>query len=194
MQLKFISRNEFKARENLEFINNLKNEFGDFYLIPEGGASEYGIKGSKEILKLTDYQSYSHILCAIGTGTMYFGLVNSSDLTQKVIGIPVLKGMENFLEDNISKIENIEKMAYCQILADYHFGGYAKKNNQLIDFINDFYQKTNIPTDFVYTGKLTYALTDLVKKDFFPSGSKILLIHSGGLQGNLSLDKSVLNF
>ncbi len=198
MQLKFISRSDFKNRNNLEFLEALKSEFGDFYMVPEGGDSELGRLGSKEILELTDYKKYTHIISSIGTGTMYFGLVNSSDLNQKIIGIPALKGMDNFLSENSYKIENKEKYPNCHIIANYHFNGYAKKNQILIDFMNQFYQKTKIPTDFVYTGKLIYAFFDLIKNDYFPQNSQILLIHSGGLQGNLSLknqeNKSLLLF
>ena len=194
MQLKFISRTDYKNKDNFEFIQYLENEFGNFYLIPEGGDNHLGRLGSKEILALTDSQKYTHIISAIGTGTMYFGLVNASNLKQKIIGIPVLKGMVNFLNNNLEKIGNPEKLEYCQIIDNYHFGGYAKKNQELIDFMNDFYRKTNIPTDFVYTAKLIYAFFDLVKNNYFPDNSNILLIHSGGLQGNLSLSKDKIIF
>ena len=80
------------------------------------------------------------------------------------------------------------------IFYDYHFGGYAKSTPLLLEFMNDFYRQTEIPTDFVYTGKLVYAIYDLIKKDFFPDGSKILMIHSGGLQGNASLPAGTLIF
>lgn len=194
MSLEFISREQFNQRHEKIFIEKLKEKYGDFYLIPEGGASSKGRLGSEEILELTDYKKYTHIMCAIGTGTMFSGLVNSSELNQTIIGIPVLKGYSNLLEEFSNYINNPEKIKYCRIFYEYHFGGYAKKTNELLNFMNSFYEKTGVPTDFVYTGKLIFSFIDLVKKDFFDENSKILLIHSGGLQGNLSLPKNILTF
>ncbi len=191
MQLKFISREDFKNRNSESYNKSLVDVYGDFYLIPEGGASAKGRKGTEEILCLAN-QEYSHIMCSIGTGTMYIGLVNSSK-NQQIIGIPALKGIGDLL-DQYSLFIKEEKKEYCKIFYDYHFGGYAKKNNELIKFMNDFFETNNIPTDFVYTAKLLYAFFDLLKKDYFPKNSKILIIHSGGLQGNLSLPANTLNF
>jgi 1-aminocyclopropane-1-carboxylate deaminase len=152
-----------------------------------------GIQGSMEILKCTSQNNYSHIVCAIGTGTMFAGIVNASLPKQKIIGITVLKGMKN-LSEEIFQFVNQDKSKDFVINNDYHFGGYAKKNDDLIKFMNAFYQLTNIPSDFVYTGKLFYAVIDLIKKDYFPAKSKLLVIHSGGLQGNSSLPKEALIF
>jgi 1-aminocyclopropane-1-carboxylate deaminase/D-cysteine desulfhydrase-like pyridoxal-dependent ACC family enzyme len=111
---------------------------------------------------------------------MYQGLINASGAGQKVIGISVLKGLE--------------KLNYCQINTQYHFGGYARKPEELLTFMNRFYRDTHIPSDFVYTGKLFYAALDMIKKGLFPAGSRLLLIHSGGLQGNGSLSPGTLDF
>ena len=99
------------------------------------------------------------------------------------MGIVVRKGWNEIFETENGKLYN-----------DYHFGGYAKYNAELISFMNEFYQHTNIPTDFVYTGKVAFAIIDLIKKEQFNHGSKILMIHSGGLQGNRSLQKGSLIF
>jgi 1-aminocyclopropane-1-carboxylate deaminase len=194
MRLKFISREQFKKINEQEIQDILINEFGSFYQIPEGGKSSEGRRGCKEILHLTDFSKYTHILSAIGTGTTYLGLVNSSELKQQVIGIPVLKGMNDLLSEYYDLIENPEKRQYCKIFYEYYFGGYAKKTPELIGFMNSFYRQTAIPTDFIYTGKLMYAFIDLLKKNFFAPGSKLLIIHSGGLQGNLSLPENTLEF
>lgn len=193
MQLEFISRLAYTEKENEHFINGLRQKFGNIFIIPEGGAGEKGIQGSKEILSLAEPTNYSHIVCCIGTGTMYTGLALSSLLTQEIIGIPVLKRLEKQESKLGESIQPSEKLAYCKIIHDYHFGGYARKTSELLRFMNHFYELTGIPTDFVYTGKLLYACFDLFKKNYFPSGSKILIIHSGGLQGNSSLpDKALL--
>ncbi|MBC7472663.1 MAG: 1-aminocyclopropane-1-carboxylate deaminase/D-cysteine desulfhydrase [Candidatus Sericytochromatia bacterium] len=193
MQLNFISREDFKNRSSENYYKSLVDIYGDFYLIPEGGASAEGRKGTEEILSLVNYKKYSHIMCSIGTGTMYIGVVNSSEKEQQIIGIPALKGMVDLL-DQYSLFIKEEKKDSCKIFYDYHFGGYAKKNPELINFMNYFFEKNNIPTDFVYTAKLLYAFYDLLKKDYFPKNSKILIIHSGGLQGNISLPANTLNF
>lgn len=190
MELRFISRSDYKEKDSL---NYLKNDYEDAYFIPEGGSGSIGVLGAGTILELTDYKKYSHIVCSIGTGTMYCGIVNSSDIHQEVIGIPVLKGMENILNDYIELIDK-DKINNCKIFPNYHFGGYAKKTKELIDFMNSFYNKTHIPTDFVYSAKSIYAFFDLLAKDYFKPQSNILVIHCGGLQGNLSLEKGTLVF
>lgn len=173
MELIFVSRENYKKKEQAaEWLSSLNN----YYVIPEGGAGEPGFSGCKEILPLADHHNdYSHILCALGTGTMFNGLQQCAAAHQQVIAVPVLKGMTG-------------------IANRYHFGGYAKKTPELLAFMNDFYKRTGVPTDFVYTGKLMYAFMDLLRKDFFKPGSNILLIHSGGLQGNDSLPEGALYY
>ena len=183
MKLNFISREKYSQRNNDEFLQTIKKEFPDYYIIPEGGAGKEGEEGAAEILQHTDGKNYTHIACAIGTGTMFNGIKKSASSNQNTLGIVVLKGWkEENATDNAS------------LFLNYHFGGYAKYNATLIDFMNDFFKLTNIPTDFVYTGKLAYAIFDLIGNDHFHPASKILMIHSGGLQGNASLQKGSLIF
>lgn len=193
MQLEFVNRLSYARKEEEEFINDLKKKYGKIYIIPEGGAGEEGVRGSREILSLAGETAYTHIMCCIGTGTMFTGLIQASLPTQQVIGIPVLKGLEAQQEKLLAFIEPAGEMQYGKNSYDYHFGGYARKTPELLHFMNSFYEATGIPTDFVYTGKLLYAFIDLVKKGYFAPGSRILVIHSGGLQGNASLpDKTLL--
>jgi 1-aminocyclopropane-1-carboxylate deaminase len=183
MDLRFISRDKYAQRNSDEFLEAIKKEFPEHYIIPEGGAGKEGEKGAGEILQYADGKNYTHLACAVGTGTMFNGIKEAASSDQNILGIVVLKGwkMENKSDD-------------IAMFLNYHFGGYAKFDQPLLDFMNDFFRLTNIPTDFVYTGKLAYALFDLLKKDHFPPGSKILMIHSGGLQGNVSLQKGSLIF
>jgi 1-aminocyclopropane-1-carboxylate deaminase len=182
MDLKFISREKYSQKNSNEFLESIKKEFPDHYIIPEGGAGKEGEKGASEILQYTNGKNYTHIACAVGTGTMFNGIRQAASVNQKILGIVVLKGWKE------NEINN------TNLFFKYHFGGYAKYSPKLIDFMNDFFRLTNIPTDFVYTGKLAYAIFDLIKKDHFPPASKILMIHSGGLQGNASLQKGSLIF
>ena len=183
MELKFISRELYRKKNDIEILQQLKEEHPGFYVIPEGGAGSEGEKGAGEILELVNKNSYSHIACAIGTATMFNGISKNVSTDQELIGIPVLKGMKKMDELNNTRI-----------FYDYHFGGYAKFTNELISFMNEFYKQSSIPTDFVYTAKLCFAIIDLLKQNNFPEGSKILIIHSGGLQGNQSLPMGTLNF
>ncbi len=194
MHLKFISRSAFQNRKEAANLLAMSQEFKNPYLIEEGGFGLPGIQGSAEILQLVEKARYSHILCAIGTGTMYLGLANGSDLKQQITGICILKGMPDLMAENKDWLKDPGKMDYCGIHYDYHFGGYARKSPLLFNFMNKLYADTAIPTDFVYTGKLFYAAIDLVNKKHFPAGSRLLVIHSGGLQGNLSLPGGTLSF
>lgn len=183
MGLKFISRDKYAQKISNAFLDTIKKEFPGHYIIPEGGAGKEGEKGAGEILQYADEKNYAHIACSVGTGTMFNGISEAASASQNILGIVALKGW---------KVENETKNA--EMFLNYHFGGYAKYNPTLINFMNEFFRLTNIPTDFVYTGKLAFALFDLIKKDHFPPGSKILMIHSGGLQGNTSLQKGSLIF
>jgi 1-aminocyclopropane-1-carboxylate deaminase len=192
MELFFVSREEYKTKNLPQaYLENYPAE--DLYMINEGGYGCKGMEGAKDILKTIEATKYTHIIAAAGTGTMLAGLIAASNPTQTITGISVLKN--NFsLQKEINDLLPKEKKDSFQLLYDYHFGGYAKQTLPLIRFMNEWYAKTGISSDFVYTGKLFFAVNDLVHKSFFPEGSKILVIHSGGLQGNLSLPKGTLIF
>lgn len=188
MQLYFIAREDYKNKiipqEVLE-----KHRAEAIYIVPEGGYSALGCAGSMGILKSCDTASFTHIIAAVGTGTMLAGLLRSKAKQQQVVGISVLK-------NNFSIEAAIEKLAQEKplVLHDYHFGGYAKHKPGLLQFMNAFYESTGIATDFVYTGKTFYAAHALMEQGFFPPQSRILLVHSGGLQGNRSLPQGALGY
>ncbi len=191
MRLHFVSRKAYRQKTEPEFISNLFQLFGKFYLVPEGGTNELAVKGTGEILTPGD-EEFDYITCAVGTGGTIAGLINSAKPHQKVLGFPALK--ENFLHNNIAKYV---KATGWELIRDYHFGGFAKIDKKLVDFINMTYSLHNLPLDPVYTGKMFYGIIDLIKRDYFPKGSKILAIHTGGLQGiegmNLRLAKKGLH-
>ncbi len=187
MEFFFANRKDYKSKNIPEQLRSDK-----FYFINEGGFGEKGADGAATILDYCDKNNFTHYCCAVGTGTMIAGLVKAALPGQSTIGISVMKN--NFdLEKNVrSLLRNNENN--FQIIHDYPFGGYAKYTPSLITFMNEFYQQTLIPSDFVYTGKLFYAVNDLIQKKFFPADSKLLIVHCGGLQGNRSLKKGTLNF
>jgi 1-aminocyclopropane-1-carboxylate deaminase len=190
MQLVFVSRELYNQKNNPAFIERLLQEYNNPCIIPQGGEGKTGIKGASEILNLTDAGYYTHILCAVGTGTMLSGIIAGSLPYQQIIGVPVLKGFDNWLPAGID--EQTKKRV--RIETGYHMGGYAKKNNELFDFMNQFYNETKIPLDFVYTGKLFFSAIDLIKKNYFQNQVRLLTIHSGGLQSNESLQSGMLDF
>lgn len=177
MQFDFVSRSDYSDKENRKFLEKLKQKFGNFYLIPEGGTNDLAVKGCEEILTAEDSQ-FDYICCAVGTGGTISGLINSALPHQKVLGFPALKG--DFLQKEICKFAKTDNW---QLIADYHFGGYGKVNLELINFINNFNQSNKIPLDPVYTSKMVFGIFDLIDKNYFPTNSKILMIHTGGLQG-----------
>ncbi|MCW3467487.1 1-aminocyclopropane-1-carboxylate deaminase/D-cysteine desulfhydrase [Chitinophaga nivalis] len=190
MELVFVSREDYKNKYD---PSQWYYHQADTLVIPEGGHNAAGAQGCEEILTIHPTAGYTHILCAAGTGTTLAGLINQAAPSQQVIGIPVLKGAQ-FLEKDISDLLRPDHTAQWRLLYDHHGGGYAKISPGLIDFINTFYQETGIPTDIIYTGKLLLAFRELVQQGYFPDNSRVLLIHTGGLQGNLSLAPGTLAF
>jgi 1-aminocyclopropane-1-carboxylate deaminase len=177
MQFKFVSREIYRSKTSESFLESLKAEFGEFYVIPEGGTNELAVKGCQEILYPEDL-NFDYICCSVGTGGTISGLINGSKPSQQVLGFPALKG--DFLKEDISKFAT---QTNWKLITDYHFGGYAKINDELVAFINQFKSDYNLPLDPVYTGKMLFGIMDLIEQNYFPKGSKILAIHTGGLQG-----------
>lgn len=187
MQFEFVSRETYRLKTEATFLEQLQQQYGAFYLIPEGGTNTFAIQGCEEILTPED-ASFDYVACAIGTGGTISGLINSVLPHQKVLGFPALKG--DFLQD---EIRNFVRQDNWELITDYHFGGYGKVTNDLIDWINQFYEQTQIPLDPVYTGKMVFGIVDLIAKNYFPENSMILLIHTGGLQGIQGMNLKLKN-
>ncbi|MEP6712131.1 MAG: pyridoxal-phosphate dependent enzyme [Ferruginibacter sp.] len=193
MQLQYISRSDYKSTSDPDFINTLKLQYGDFTLVPEGGYHPRGAEGASLIIDLLKDKNATHICTATGTATTLAGLLLKARQSQQVIAVPVIKNM-NDIEERLYYLTNRKKHINLQVFDSYHFGGYAKKTATLVNFMNDFYTQYSIPTDFVYTAKMMYAIIDKIKQDFFPPGSSIVCLHTGGLQGNQSLRPGMLRF
>lgn len=177
MQFKFVSRSDYRNKNKPDFQQKLTEEFGEFYLVPEGGTNDLAVKGCEEILTKND-KKFDFIAASVGTGGTVSGLINTSEEAQKILGFSALKG--DFHSEEIRKYSVKRNW---EIIINYHFGGYAKVDSELIDFINNFSEKYKIQLDPVYTGKMLFGIFDLIKAGYFPFGSKILAIHTGGLQG-----------
>jgi 1-aminocyclopropane-1-carboxylate deaminase/D-cysteine desulfhydrase-like pyridoxal-dependent ACC family enzyme len=191
MELQFITREAFDKID----LHDLAAKYPTKQIIPQGGYGFLGAKGASEILSFEGSENYSHIIAACGTGTMAAGLINSSNSSQKIILVSVLKNNFSIINE-IRKLITSDKLDKNKfdMLFNYHHGGYAKKDTALLETMNSFYETHQIKTDFVYTGKMISAFYDSMKNNFFLPGSRILLIHSGGLQGNRSLTNNELSF
>ena len=185
MELQFLSRDAYATHSRKVELQTTN------YVIPEGGYGMLGAKGASTITDLFNEEDFTHVLAAVGTGTMLAGIANSLKNTT-LIGIPVLKGKEA-LEKEVSSLL-MQVSCPWSMLEGFEWGGYAKHPAQLLEYMNQLYNSTKIPTDIVYTSKLFYAVEQLATNNFFKKGSRLLLIHSGGLQGNESLEKGALCF
>jgi 1-aminocyclopropane-1-carboxylate deaminase len=191
MQLEFISRLAYEEKETEDFKGWLHVTYGSFHLIPEGGSNFLGINGCMEILDSFDKSSFDVICCAAGTGATAAGILLSADASQKVFVFPVFKD-GRFMMDNIRNhllyflMDEAAVEEYLKALTlfpDYGFGGYAKCTSELLGFIDSTNSKYSLPLDQVYTGKMFFGLLDQIKQKQFPAGTRILAIHTGGLQG-----------
>ena len=183
MELRFVSRSDYRDLRCYKQHNDLPEIQKGQYWLPEGGATELALKGVGEIVAEIDI-NFNVICTPCGTGTTLAGLIQSMPEDKMVYGFSALKGA-GFLFKDVEKLLNDgqENRKNWDIQLDYHFGGFAKSNNELKLFIEDFVKQTGIELEPVYTGKMFYGLFDLIQKDFFKPGEKIIAIHTGGLQG-----------
>lgn len=189
MQLKYISREAYREKTSSNFMDELKQQFDDFYLLPEGGTNDLAIKGASEILEEV-YDEYDYVCCPIGTGGTMAGLIIGMEGVGKVLGVSVLKGGAFLVEEVQKNLQAYDAYNDCltesnytnwEILTDYHFGGYAKSSTELENFMHQFQTDFNIPLEFVYSGKLFYAIWDWIQKGNFKENSSILMVHTGGI-------------
>ena len=185
MQLHYVSRQEYRERNNPEYLEKIGLQFGNPYLIPEGGTTHLALKGVQEMTVEVETQlvkSPDYYAVAVGTGGTAAGILASGN---DVLAFSALKG-GSFLEKDIKNLlPEKEKKGTLKLFTDYHFGGYAKWTPELIQFIKEFKNQHDIQLEQVYTAKMFYGLYDLVKQDYFQKGTIIVAVHTGGLQGVL---------
>lgn len=190
MELVYSGRTDFQSKKEAILQSSEANT--DCYFIDEGGYGIVGAKGAATILTENNTTQYDYIICAVGTGTMLAGIINAAEPNQKIIGIPVLKN-EGSIESEINALLEDKNRPYT-LLHQFHQGGYAKTNPMMLDFMNRLWDAEKIPTDVVYTSKLLFGVGQLIKENYFEKNATILVIHSGGLQGNRSLPEGSLKF
>ncbi len=185
MELIFVSNEEYERKEDTDWIRELASHFDELFIIPEGGANEWGRAGAGLIDRFVK-QDYTHIALSVGTGTTLAGLRNKLDSKQHMLGfVPMKQG--TYLKDYITEHLHADKNTNWQLFDHWHLGGFGKWNDELLHFMNDFYRTTNIPLDIVYTSKMMFGIRQLLAEGFFAPDARVLCIHTGGLQGNVSV-------
>ncbi|SIR47804.1 1-aminocyclopropane-1-carboxylate deaminase/D-cysteine desulfhydrase [Pontibacter lucknowensis] len=185
MELHYTSREAYRQKTDPVYLAQLAEQFANPYIIPEGGTNALAVKGCTEIVSDISIE-YDYICCASGTGGTIAGIIAGLEGEKQVLGFPALKGGEFLREEIEQLIQSYSGQRYdnWQLITDYHFGGYAKVKPELLGFMRGFQQEHNLPLEPVYTGKMFYSLIDLIQEGYFPKGSRIVAVHTGGLQGN----------
>lgn len=191
MLLEFVSNEDYAKKNYSEFLEELSAKFDNPFIIPEGGANELGREGSGEIANYIP-QGYTHICISVGTGTTLIGLRNLLARDINIWGYVPMKG-GTYMQSEIEKHVLPDLQKSYLLFDNWHFGGFGKFNEDLINFMNSFYSTNNIPLDMVYTAKMMYGINAQIQSDFFPADANILCIHTGGLQGNVTV-KEKLNY
>ena len=192
MEIHYIDRQTYRNKREKSVLNLIRKKFGDFYLLPEGGSNILAVKGCVEIIQDIDLE-YDYILAACGTGGTLAGLIAGLDGEKEIIGIPVLKGANFLIEDIAALVKEYSNKNYknWKLQLEYHFGGYAKINRELINFMRKFEYNNNILLDPVYTAKLMFAINSMIGEGKFKQGSTVIAIHTGGLQGRMGMKNKV---
>ena len=187
MKFIFISRNEYKKRNEIKYINSLKVKFRNAFIVPEGGTNYLGVKGCEEILNKED-SFFDVICCPVGSGGTISGLINSKNNVQKILGFSALK--DSKIKNVITKFVNNNDW---KVFDDMFFRGYSKVDYDLVNFINKTYDQTGILFDPIYNSKMLFQIIYMISNDKWPYGKNILLINTGGIQSideiNLRLKK-----
>lgn len=184
MELVYISREEYRKRHDPAFLETLKTRFNNPYVIPEGGTNALAVEGCREFYHTMTHLAYDKLFVPVGTGGTLAGLVAGSSGEKEIIGVSVLKN-GGFLSQVVQKLireAGVTHHLNFSLLTEYHFGGYAKINSELLNFIEEM-KTYDLPLDHVYTGKMFYALFDQIRKGNIGKGETVMAIHTGGLQG-----------
>ncbi len=208
MQLVYLNREMYRQRNTPALEEYLRQRFGEVFIIPEGGSNLNGVRGCTEIIDRTmptaGYAyAFDHICVACGTATTLAGIALSLHEGQRAIAFPVLKNGAFLAQEIESLLTNYlasdlptpyTSPASWELVCDYHFGGYAKVNDELLLFSQQFKEEHDVPLDYVYTAKMFYGVMDLLQQEFFCKGDSLLLVHTGGLQGNVGMEERLQRF
>lgn len=178
MRLIAVDRKTYRKRHEAAYQQQLLATYNHAYLIPEGGTNHLATKGVQDLVK--SLPEHDYLLSAVGSGGTLAGLINASD-TAKVLGVAVLK-QADYLRQEINAL-TAEAQCQWQLLTQFHGGGYGRFSPELWQFCQTMHQQHQLPLEPIYTGKLFYALWQLIEQGYFKANSRIIAIHTGGLQG-----------
>lgn len=185
MKLQFVDRKTYRLRQQTTYLSELKQQYKNHLIVPEGGSNALAIKGMAEVItELNQQCSFDSLLTPVGSGGTLAGLITADKNQHQLMGIGVLKGC-NYLEDDIKALlpATAKDFTNWQLFDSFHRGGYAKFSSQDALRILEFSQQSNIDFEPVYSGKMILALFDLLESGFFSAKQRIVLLHTGGLQG-----------
>lgn len=185
MTFKFVSREHYKLKDTTAYLAGISDNYPNSYLLPEGGTNALAIKGCAEILTEAD-ADFNYICTSVGTGGTMAGLVSASKAHQTVVGYSALKGTFQ-----VTEVQKYTSKNNFTIKDSYCFGGYAKIDSQLVRFINEFKEETGILLDPIYTAKMMFGVMEDIQKGYFPENSRILAVHTGGLQGITGMNEKL---
>ena len=190
MELHYLDRSTYRDKDSPALHAQLREQFGDFYLIPEGGSNAAAVRGVAELVAEIDVD-FDLICCACGTGGTLAGMASACKPTQQVVGVPVLKGGE-FIYRDASGLMQISEAGFrrkAHLVLDAHFGGYARIRPELVDFMREVYTHNGLKLDPVYTAKALYALTQGLSQGRWPGVNRAVFVHTGGLQGIAGMEQ-----
>ena len=179
MKFHFVSREDYRKKNDPAFLSLLEEKFSRCFVIPEGGTNVLAVRGTEGFGNELKKIEFDYLCLPVGTGGTIAGIIKAFEGKRKIIGIPVLKD-GGFLKDEIQKFLPSE-IGNWELMLDYHHGGYAKTTPQLDAFIHGL-KHYELETERVYSGKLFWAVADLIKSGFFKKGSTVLVLHTGGLR------------
>jgi len=190
MQLVFVSNEDYRRKNEFDYLNELAERYGNPFIIPEGGANDEGREGAGEIAALIP-AGFSHVAVSVGTGSTLCGIVNNVQEGVHVAGFAPMKG-GNYLNDEIRTYISQGRRGQYRVYDNWHFGGFGKHTEEQLSFMNQFYKLHNIPLDVVYTSKMMYGLREQIEAGVYPAEARILCVHTGGLQGNASIADALI--
>ncbi|ROS01314.1 1-aminocyclopropane-1-carboxylate deaminase [Sinobacterium caligoides] len=198
MQLQFISRSDYRRKAEPDFLADLQQRYSHSYVVPEGGANALGIQGCGDIMREIEGQvdDCDVVMVPVGTGGTMTGMSAAVTSKARVLGIAVVNAYAGLYADIERGLAQAAEppLAGWQLLDGFHGGGYAKVDEPLARFLREFEQAHGIAIEPVYSGKMFKALFTLIENDFFPRGSHIVAVHSGGMQGLRGMRKKLMRW
>lgn len=196
MQLSFVDRKTYRSRNEKSYLQRLQQQYPDYLIVPEGGSNTLALIGMAEVIDELNQQSeFDTLLSPVGSGGTLAGLISADKNQHKILGISVLK-QDGYLVKQVNDLlpEHAKAHTNWQLMSQYHGGGYAKFSAQDAQRIRSFSAVVGIDFEPVYSGKMILALLDLMSTGYFPAHHRIVLLHTGGLQGLAGMfERGILN-